>query len=463
MAHSSDSGAPSSAVNLEHVSNVVDKSKTIGIIGLGDMGYLYAKRFGQAGWKVVGCDREDLFEATKKKFSDEPFEILPNGHYVSRISDYIIYSVEAENIDKIVSIYGPSTKFGSIVGGQTSCKGPEIAAFERHLPADTKIISLHSLHGPKVATTGQPLVLIKHRADDRDFEFVENLVSCLQLKVVYLSASEHDKITADTQAVTHAAFLSMGTAWHSIHAYPWETPRWVGGMENAKINISMRIYSNKWHVYAGLAITNPAAHEQILQYANSVTELYTLMIEGNEAQLRDRLFKARDFVFKHLQQTKTSEHADDEELLLNDEILQKYSLSKTPPGGNHPNSHLSLLGIVDSWFQLGIVPYDHIICSTPLFRIFLGVTEYLFCTPGLLEDSIAIAVQKNSFIQDDLEFTIAARNWSSIVSFGNFELYRRQFEKTQDFFRPKLTEANALGNEMIKTILERVKQREEKK
>lgn len=49
--------------------------------------------------------------------------------FVSRISDYIIYSVEAENIEKIVSIYGPSTKFGAIVGGQTSCKAPEIAAF----------------------------------------------------------------------------------------------------------------------------------------------------------------------------------------------------------------------------------------------------------------------------------------------------------------------------------------------
>lgn len=34
-------------------------------------------------------------------------EILRNGHYVSRISDYIMYSVEAENIDKVVAAYGP--------------------------------------------------------------------------------------------------------------------------------------------------------------------------------------------------------------------------------------------------------------------------------------------------------------------------------------------------------------------
>jgi hypothetical protein len=34
-------------------------------------------------------------------------EIMPNGHLVSRGSDYIIYSVEAKNIDSVVKIFGP--------------------------------------------------------------------------------------------------------------------------------------------------------------------------------------------------------------------------------------------------------------------------------------------------------------------------------------------------------------------
>lgn len=276
------------------------QTKTIGIIGLGDMGLLYAKRFSEAGWKVVGCDREDLYQETKDKFSNENFEILKNGHFVSRISDYIIYSVEAENIDKIVSIYAPSTKFSAIVGGQTSCKGPEIAAFEKYLPDDNEIISIHSLHGPKVNTTGQPLVLIKHRASDESFAFVESIVSCLNSKQVNLTAKEHDRITADTQAVTHAAFLSMGVAWKLVNQYPWETPRWIGGIENAKINISLRIFSNKWHVYAGLAITNPSAHDQVLQYSKSTTELFSLMIEGKKQELTERLMKAKNLYLKIL-------------------------------------------------------------------------------------------------------------------------------------------------------------------
>jgi prephenate dehydrogenase (NADP+) len=33
--------------------------------------------------------------------------VCRNGHAVSRQSDFIIYSVEAENIDKVVAEYGP--------------------------------------------------------------------------------------------------------------------------------------------------------------------------------------------------------------------------------------------------------------------------------------------------------------------------------------------------------------------
>jgi len=277
-------------------------------------------------------------------------------------------------------------------------------------------------------------------------------VSCLNSKVVHLSAAEHDRITADTQAVTHAAFLSMGVAWKNIALFPWETPRWIGGIENAKTNIAIRIYSNKWHVYAGLAITNASAHDQVVQYSKSATALFDLMISGKKDELRARVLRAKEFVFKDI---------DHKDLLLDDDILQKFSLNKTPPEGKQPNSHLSLLAIVDSWFNLGIVPYDHIICSTPLFRIFLGVTEYLFCTPGMLEECIEVAVDDPTFRVDDLEFTIATRTWSNIINFGNFELYKQEFERAQRFLEPKFAEGNAVGNEMIKTILERVKQKEE--
>jgi prephenate dehydrogenase (NADP+) len=51
----------------------------------------------------------------------------------------------------------------------------------------------------------------------------------------------------------------MGTAWAHSLSYPWEHGYYVRGIETVKVNIMLRIYSNQWHVYAGLAILNPAA------------------------------------------------------------------------------------------------------------------------------------------------------------------------------------------------------------
>ncbi|KAL6152139.1 prephenate dehydrogenase (NADP(+)) [Exserohilum turcicum] len=230
-------------------------------------------------------------------------------------------------------------------------------AFNSHLPKDVSIVSVHSLHGPGIDPKGQPLVLIKYRASDEDFAFVEKVMSCLGSKHVYLSAEQHDRITADTQAVTHAAFLSMGGAWFANNQYPWDSSRYVGGIENVKMNITLRIYSNKWHVYAGLAILNPDARRQIKQYAESVTELFKLMLAGQRDELRERVYTARKAVF--------GENPGDKKLLLRDDLLDRFALG-TIPEKKLKNNHLSLLAMVDCWWKLGIVPYDHMICSTPV-------------------------------------------------------------------------------------------------
>jgi prephenate dehydrogenase len=79
-------------------------------------------------------------------------------------------------------------------------------------------MDLVSIHGANLwfALTFDPVqisisntvkVLIKHRASQKNFNVVEKILSCLESKHVHLTWQEHDRITADTQAVTHAAFL----------------------------------------------------------------------------------------------------------------------------------------------------------------------------------------------------------------------------------------------------------------
>lgn len=370
-----------------------------------------------------------------------------------------------------------ATKQGAIVAGQTSVKAPERDAFETYLPEDVNIISLHSLHGPSVPPEGQPLVsplehalgpsftavvlsmqiIIQHRAPDDLVRQVETIMAPLKSRMVHMSYNEHDEVTANTQAVTHAAFLSMGTAWHYSGSYPWETSRYIGGIETAKVNIALRIYAAKWHVYAGLAILNPAARVQIDQYARSVTDLFKLMIEERTDELKARILKAKEYVFG---QTNT------QPVFISDDVFNAFTVGRPPPPESEhhhhnnnnngsgqedqshvpANSHLSLLAMVDCWATLGILPFKHLeLAATPIFRLWFGVVEYLFRDPERLERAIQAAVKDKTHRSDDAEFTFAARAWSQCVRYGSFEWYKHRFTETANFFRPRFEDASKVG------------------
>lgn len=114
----------------------------------------------------------------------------------------------------------------------------------------------------------------------------------------------------------------------------------------------------------GLAIMNPIAKVQITQYAKCVADLFKLMIQEKEEEFRARIKRAGEFVFGGLQK-------DHVPILLDDKILDEFSLSKIPKEKKQPNSHLSLLAMVDCWHQLGLFPYEHMVCQTPLFRMWM--------------------------------------------------------------------------------------------
>lgn len=416
----------------------------IGMIGLGDMGRLYAKAFAKAGYTVCGCDLPENHDKLEQELGPLGIKIVDNGKDIARISDLVIYSVEAEKLEQVVAECGPSTRYGAIVAGQTSVKTPEVTIFEKYLPADAQIITFHAMHGPGFEPEGQKLILIPHRGEKDAYQRMYELFTAVETDIVEMKDyHEHDQIVADTQAVTHVGFESMGTAWKSAGFFPWDNGSYIGGIDNVKILTTLRIFGYKAHVYAGLAILNPYARQQVKRYAESESELFKLMIREEETAFRDRLYRARDFVF----------HESRKPIMFNDAIMKEFSLSD---GAAHPkpNSHLSILSMVDAWYHLGVNPYDNLICQTPPFRLRLGIAEYLFKNEELLEESIQTAVYDKTIRGDDLEFHSAVREWSAIIGYGDMEGYKKHFNEVQAFFKDRLEEGKRQSAELIRRLME---------
>lgn len=278
---------------------------------------------------------------------------------------------------------------------------------------------------------------------------------------------------------------SMGTAWASSTSYPWEHGKYVDGIETVKVNIMLRIYSNKWHVYAGLAILNPSARSQIDQFANSTTEIFKLMLARDIDGLRERIYSARETVFGA--PGAEGGALSRAPILLSEDTLNRFTLGRRlslsnglngaglsdpslspstptsrlhygyhdPRVGGRANSHLALLAMVDCWAHLGIQPFVHLdLAATPIFRLWIGVAEYLFRSQARLDAAIDAAVNDVAYRSDDLEFVIAARGWSQCISFGNFELYKERFMQTASFFESRFEDATKLGSAMIQAIME---------
>lgn len=415
----------------------------IGIIGLGDMGKVYAKAFAKAGYTVYGCDLPQNRQALEGELNPISIQLMDDGKQVARVSDLLIYSVEADRMEEVVAQSSGSAKYGAIIAGQTSVKHPEIAIFDKYLPADAQIITFHAMHGGGFEPAGQKLILIRYRADDAAYQRMLDLFTAIGSDIVELADyHEHDQIVADTQAVTHVGFESMGTAWAAAGFFPWENASYLGGIDNVKILITLRIFSYKAHVYAGLAILNPYARQQVKRYAQSESELFKLMIKEEERAFRERLYKARDFVF----------HESRKPIMLNDAVMEEFAFHGNA-AERRPNSHLSILSMVDAWYHLGVNPYDNLIAQTPPFRLRLGIAEYLFKNEDLLEESIQTALYDKSIRGDDLEFHSAVREWSSIINYGDMEGYKKHFNQVQAFFSDRLTEGQKQSADMIRRLM----------
>jgi prephenate dehydrogenase (NADP+) len=417
----------------------------IGIIGLGDMGKMYAKIWAtNPKHNVYGCDLPQRFDELTNELSQYNIKIVHEGIAISRLCDLIIYAVEAENINEVVAKFGPSTKIGAIVAGQTSVKTPEIEAFEQYLPLDTHIVTCHSLHGPAIHPIGQTMMLIRHRADETAYLKAKNVFGQIGSTIFEVaSCDEHDKMMADIQAITHVGFESIGTTWMRQGVFPWANDGCKSGLDHVKILMTLRIYSYKFHVYSGLALMNPHARNDVKIYAKAVSDLFSLMIEENETDFRTAIYAARDFVFAN----------HPAKLMLDDAILSEFALNQDT--GHKPNSHLSLLAMVVTWHRLGVNPYQNHLVQTPPFKLRVGMAEYLFLNEERLEESIKTALFEKTARGEDLAFHTSVHEWANIVANGDKAGYKNHFETTKAFLADRLEEGRMLSTKLIEKLNER--------
>jgi len=171
--------------------------KKVAIIGFGAFG------------KLVAANLLGKFEVVVADARQKPEDARNLG--VRQVSigdaakaDAIILCVPISQMQSALKEIAPNVRPGTLVLDTCSVKVLPCRLMESMLPADVEVIGTHPLFGPQSAGNGirgQQVVVcpVRSKSAGKVCAFLKEL----GLDVVQLSAEEHDKLMAQTQAITH--------------------------------------------------------------------------------------------------------------------------------------------------------------------------------------------------------------------------------------------------------------------
>ena len=122
-------------------------------------------------------------------------------------SDITIFAVPINITEKIIEMYAPYLKLGSMVLDVTSIKKWPAWALVKFSPKWVLVLPTHPMFGPFISTiAGQIFVLCPiNKSDKKDsrYIFLKNFLEKSWAKVVEETPEDHDKMMAVVQGLTH--------------------------------------------------------------------------------------------------------------------------------------------------------------------------------------------------------------------------------------------------------------------
>lgn len=168
----------------------------IGIYGLG--------RFG-AFWASVLAEHFDVLTYNR---SDKP---TPPGTTKTDIAglcgcDTVFLCTSISSMSEVARKLAPHLTKTTLVADTCSVKTYPLDVLSKELPGDVPIMGTHPMFGPDSAVAGMrglPLVLTPARHSESHVSLWRDRFTSMGLRVIDMTAEEHDREAAVTQGVTH--------------------------------------------------------------------------------------------------------------------------------------------------------------------------------------------------------------------------------------------------------------------
>ena len=156
---------------------------------------------------IVGFGR---FGKTLKKLLENNFKLtIINRKNAEEIvkSEVVFYCVPISSFESVIKLHKKYFKDNHLLIDVLSVKMHPKKVFEKYLwGLKTQALLTHPMFGPdssKNGFSGLPMILDQYRTNNENYYFWKNFFIKKGLKVIEISAQEHDRLAANSQGVTH--------------------------------------------------------------------------------------------------------------------------------------------------------------------------------------------------------------------------------------------------------------------
>src|SRR5690606_11577526 len=122
-------------------------------------------------------------------------------------SDTIFYAVPISDFDAVITKHAPFITDNHTLIDVLSVKTHPAHIFKKHLVnVSPQIILTHPMFGPDSSGQGfssLPITLDSFTASNKTYDFWKSYFAGKQLRVVEMTAEEHDKLAANSQGLAH--------------------------------------------------------------------------------------------------------------------------------------------------------------------------------------------------------------------------------------------------------------------
>ncbi len=244
--------------------------KKVSIVGFG--------RFGKVLYKLIKNDF--VISIYNRSEIKDRLEFNSKTFIVKEIKDIyksevVFYAVPIESFEKVISSHKKYFQKQHLLIDVLSVKMHAAKVFEKYLRnCFSQAMLTHPMFGPdssKEGFAGLPIIIDRYRTTQENYFFWKKYFESKHLKVIEMSAKDHDRLAANSQGITH--FIGR-----LLQAYGFR-PSKIDSLGTKKLlEVKEQTCNDSWQLFYNLQHYNPYTKIMRTRLGNRFNKLYNKLL-----------------------------------------------------------------------------------------------------------------------------------------------------------------------------------------